>query len=103
MLGIIIAFSGRSQGPSMTFLVADVFSSNSASHKRFWFWHFLLPYLSKLRNHNLQLFSIIVIRELRNGSEREDLVTWGTNQSLNSWLELSIHFEPSGARDRKSS
>lgn len=26
-------------------------------------------------------------------------MTWGTKQSLNSWLELSSHFEPSEARD----
>lgn len=63
------------------------------------FWCFLLPYSSKLRNHNLQLFRIIVIRDIRNGNEREDLVTWATNQGFSSWLELRSHFGPSGARD----
>lgn len=82
--------------PSGTFLVADVFSSNSALYEIL----ALLAYSSKLRNCNSQLFRSIIIKEIRNGNEREDLVSWGTNQSLNSWLELSSHFEPSEARDR---
>lgn len=98
VLGMIIAFSGKSQVPSVTFLVADVFSSNSALYEVLVLA--LLAYLSKSRNCNLQLFMTIVIKEIRNGNEREDLVTWGTNHSLNSWLELSSHFEPSEARDR---
>lgn len=76
MLGTIIAFSGKSQVPSVTFLVADVFSSNSALHKVLAFF-FFFSYLSKLRNHNLQLFGAIVIKEKRNGNEREDLVILG--------------------------